>query len=111
MPLYKWNQYGSGIVGLILLALWYVINQIKHRNEPYKGRLVTGLIIYSTSIVFFIVLANVIHDSQTTSEYAVRSAIGFMSGTVVAMCLYALVRALFFRKSKGALQQKGLRES
>lgn len=91
LPLYKWNQYSSGILGLIALFLWYLYSQVKRRHKPYRGKLAIGLLIYSVCIALFIFLANFIHASQQISDYAVRSSIGLISGSVAAMCIYASV--------------------
>ena len=91
LPLYKWNQYGGGVLGLSTLAVWYLYALVLNRKENYEGQLVTGILIYSVSIAFFVVLANLIHGSDVLSEYAVRSAIGIMVGVVCGMCLYTLV--------------------
>jgi hypothetical protein len=91
LPLYKWNQYSSGVLGLATLAVWYLFAVLRNRQEPYKGRFVIGVICYSGSIAFFVVLANVIHGSTVVLEYAVRSAIGVMVGGVFGACLYAIL--------------------
>ena len=94
LPLYKWNQYGSGVLGLFALFLWYIYTIFKHRKRPYKGRLILGLSIYAASILGFIVVANAIHGSSNLAEYAVRSSIGFMTGGAVAAIIYSLIVGL-----------------
>ena len=91
LPLYKWNQYGSGVLGLSTLAVWYLYALVFNRTENYEGQLVTGILVYSVSIIFFVVLANLIHGSDVLSEYAVHSALGVVVGVFGGMCLYTLV--------------------
>ncbi len=96
LPLYKWNQYASGVLGLILLALWYVYSVFKNRQNAYQGHFVIGAGIYAVSILSFVVLANVIHGSQALSEYAVHSAVGVLSGGMVGAIIYSLIAHLPF---------------
>ncbi|EPJ44996.1 MAG: hypothetical protein OFPII_30800 [Osedax symbiont Rs1] len=89
LPLYKWNQYGSGVFGLVTLLLWYIYALIKNRHMPYKGQFATGALIYAASICFFVLLANITHGSTVLAEYVIRSAIGVLVGTMFGMCWYA----------------------
>jgi multisubunit Na+/H+ antiporter MnhF subunit len=91
LPMYKLNQYGSGILGLIALFVWYVLAVCKNRQDKYQGRLVAGVLIYSINIAFFVSLANIVHGSTVIIEYAVRSAIGGIAGGICGMCMYALI--------------------
>jgi len=91
LPLYKWNQYGSGVFGLMGLAVWYLHTVAKNDQGRYKGKPALGFTIYVACITFFVVIANAIHGSSAMSEYAVRSAIAVITGGVVGMCIYALV--------------------
>ena len=91
LPLYKWNQYGSGVFGLLTLLLWYVYAVARNRNEPYKGQFIVGMVVYALGIFSFVLLANIVHGSTTLSEYAVRSAIGVIVGGLFSMCLYAYI--------------------
>ena len=90
LPLYKWNQYASGVLSLVALLGWYLVAVIKNRKEHYKGRLLAGILCFSLSVIFFVLLANIIHGSTVASEYVVRSAIGVMVGIVCGACLYAI---------------------
>ena len=94
LPLYKWNQYGSGILGLILLTFWYIYSVFKNRQNAYQGYFVLGAGVYAVSILSFIVLANVIHGSEALSEYAVHSAVGVLSGGIVGTIIYSLITHL-----------------
>ena len=91
LPLYKWNQYASGVIGLIILLIWYCSRVLRNRHNPYKGYLGIALAVYISNIVFFIALANIIHESDTIAEYTVRSAIGIISGFTIGTCLYAAI--------------------
>ena len=99
LPLYKWNQYGSGILGLIALFIWYLRAMSENCRDLYKGKLAVSLVIHTISVVLFVVLANVIHGSYTLSEFAVRSAVGVITGGAVGTCIYALVVNLRVREN------------
>jgi hypothetical protein len=90
LPLYKWNQYISGGVGLITLFVWYLYALVKNKESAYQGHLVAGFIVYLSCMTIFVVLANVIHHSLTLYDYAVRSSIGFIVGIAIGSCFYAL---------------------
>ena len=89
LPLYKWNQYLSGILGLGSLALWYLSCVLPSRNKPYHGNLKAGVAIYISCIATFILVANGLHDSSTIPQLAVRSALGMMVGAFIAAVVYA----------------------
>jgi len=91
LPMYKLNQYGGGIFGLAALFVWYVFAVSQNRQEKYQGRLLAGVLMYSISIAFFVVLANIVHGSTVIIEYAVRSAIGVIVGGICGMCMYAFM--------------------
>lgn len=91
LPMYKLNQYGGGILGLAALFVWYVFAVIKNRQEQYQGKLLIGVLVYSISIVFFVLLANIVHGSTVIIEFAVRSAIGGIVGGICGMCMYAFM--------------------
>lgn len=90
LPLYKWNQYLSGVLGLLILGLWYVCSVYKNRTKRYMGNLRLGMGLYVGFISMFVVLSNALHGSQQLSEYAVRSSIGFVTGIVFAAIIYAI---------------------
>jgi len=94
LPLFKWNQYVSGVLGLLALLIWYIKLWRDASPRRYKGDLVTGIIIYTASIVFFILLANFLYRSSDFHDFAVQSSVGFMTGGVVAVCIYSLVMKL-----------------
>lgn len=100
LPLYKWNQYISGLFGLFALSLWYAFARYNNRNQKYEGNLSSGITILLLNIIFFVFLANYIHSSVTLSEYAVRTAIGLMVGSFVGACLYATLLHLQILKKK-----------
>lgn len=90
LPIYKWNQYISGVLGLVLLGLWYLYTFIKNLNAPYTGNLKTGVTIYFISIAGLVIVANMIHQSSSIADMAVRTSIGVMSGGVVAIVVYGV---------------------
>ena len=59
LPLYKWNQYTGGVVGLLVLAAWYLRTVLHNRHEIYQGHFKTGLSCYLVCIAFFIVFTNI----------------------------------------------------
>ncbi len=89
IPLFKWNQYSSGIGGILLLVIWYLHALFKNQNERYQGRISLGVVTYFVSIFFFISLANIINDSSTLPEYAAHTSIGLIVGSFAGMCIYA----------------------
>ncbi len=91
LPLYKWNQYVSGILGLIGLAMWYAWTVFKYRHNTYKSLPFIGTSIYTSTILLFIIAANLIHQSTSLNNYIIHSAIGTMTGSAVATCIYALI--------------------
>jgi|GEM_PF-5395410 len=91
LPVFKWNQYGSGVLGLGILFLWYLSALRKNLDSPYCGDIRLGCYCFIPSIVLLCFLANVIHGSAALSEFAVRTAIGVVSGGVIGACLYALL--------------------
>ena len=90
LPLYKWNQYGSGVLGLLGLSGWYLHAVLRNKHNRYQGKLVVGVPIFAVCMVIFVLVANVVHGSSALSEYVVRSAIGVITGGFVGMCVYAL---------------------
>jgi multidrug transporter EmrE-like cation transporter len=91
LPLYKLNQYFSGVLGLITLAVWYLVTVLRNRPNQYKGHIFIGALCYWVSIVSFIVLANVLHDSNTALDYAIHSSIGVIPGAFYGACIYAFL--------------------
>lgn len=94
LPLYKWNQYGSGVLGLLCLFIWYLVALTRVRAPDYRGRIKAGVGIYLLCIVLFVVLANLIHGSSTLADYAVQTSVGLLSGATVGCLIYALTDSL-----------------
>lgn len=99
IPLFKWNQYTSGALGLLALAIWYLHAVLNNWQSAYKGHIRLGLSIHCVSLLFFVILANLIHQSKNLYEFAIHSSLGFISGGAVGMCLYALIVNAWCRKS------------
>ncbi len=91
LPLFKWNQYISGVMGLALLVLWYASLRLNKKSEPYRGHLALGFSLYAISILIFVIAANLIHDSRDLHQFAVHSAVGVLSGAAVGTCIYSLI--------------------
>lgn len=89
LPAYKWNQYLSGILGLFVLGIWYLVAAIKNRHNTYRGQLKLGLAIYLTSILLLVASANIIHQSVSLADFALRTAIGVITGSTIAASIYA----------------------
>lgn len=90
-PLYKWNQYGSGLLGLLGLMAWHIRTIYQHRATPYAGFFWLGTLIYTASIIGFVIIANVIHQSETTMQYVARASLGCIAGAGIASVIYAAV--------------------
>jgi len=91
LPIYKWNQYLGGIFGLTILGLWYLYAFFKNLKAPYTGNLKVGAIIYFISIVSLAIAANIIHQSSSIADIAVRTSIGVISGGVLAVVVYGVM--------------------
>ncbi len=90
LPLYKLNQYGSGVLGLAGLILWYAKLRAKSQQAIELPKLKLALLIYSGSILLFVLSANLLHDAAGLSYVVVRSAIGFINGIVMGTVIYAV---------------------
>lgn len=91
LPAYKWNQYGSGVIGLGILGLWYLFELIKNLKSPYSGNFWLGLTVYGVSTTSLVLAANVIHQTSSIPEFAVQTSIGVMSGVTVGAFAYAAI--------------------
>lgn len=91
LPAYKWNQYGSGLIGLAVLALWYTYALFKNWRAPYAGHFWLGVLIYTVSVTSLVLAANIIHQTRSIPDFAVRTSIGVMSGLAVAIVAYAVI--------------------
>lgn len=94
LPLYKWNQYASGVLGIMALSFWYIKNLLRNKKNAYRGHPLLGITIYTVCILFFVALANLVHESAVLYDYVIRSSVGLITGGVFATCLYALVMNL-----------------
>ncbi len=89
LPLYKLNQYGSGVLGLSGLVLWYAKLKAERQEVIELPHIKMAYVIYPCSILFFVLAANLLHDAGGLSYIAVRSAIGFINGIIVGSVIYA----------------------
>ncbi|MFC0047373.1 DUF4184 family protein [Rheinheimera tilapiae] len=90
LPLYKLNQYGSGILGLSGLVFWYAKLKEKSLEVTELPHIKMACVIYTCSILFFVLAANLLHDAAGLSYIAVRSAIGLINGIAIGSVIYAL---------------------
>lgn len=89
LPLYKLNQYGSGVLGLAGLVLWYAKLNAKSQQVIESTHLKLAFIIYAFSILLFVLAANLLHDAAGLSYVVVRSAIGLINGIAIGSVIYA----------------------
>lgn len=90
LPLYKLNQYGSGVLGLAGLVLWYAKLRAKSQQAIESKHLKLALFIYSGSILLCVLAANLLHDAAGLSYVVVRSAIGVINGIIIGSVIYAV---------------------
>lgn len=90
LPLYKLNQYGSGVLGLSGLVFWYAKLKAKSQEAIELPQIKMACVIYTCSILFFVLAANLLHDAAGLSYIAVRSAIGLINGIIIGSVIYAL---------------------
>lgn len=92
-PIFKWIQYGGGVLGLGGIAGWYGGTQ-KTLGRAKDRLFWMGTIIFTLSILALTIFANWIHQSGNTQSFAVNSASGAMSGFVVGACIYTATVAV-----------------
>ena len=90
LPLYKLNQYGSGVLGLAGLVLWYAKLKANSQQVIESTHLKLAFIIYACSILLFVLAANLLHDAAGLSYVVVRSAIGVINGIMIGSVIYAV---------------------
>ena len=91
LPVYTWNQYLGGILGLSGLAVWYWIarrNAACVSPTPKQHRAAAG--IFSALVFLFVCVANLLHNSATVMDFAVRSAVGVLVGLALGSVVYAV---------------------
>lgn len=89
LPLYKLNQYGSGLLGLAGLILWYAKLKTKNQQVVESAHLKLAFLIYTLCVLFFVLTANLLHDAAGLSYVVVRSAIGLINGIAIGSVIYA----------------------
>lgn len=89
LPLYKLNQYGSGVLGLLGLLLWYAKLKAASQEVIDLPQIKMACVIYSCSIFGFVLAANLLHDAAGFSYFVVRSAIGLINGIAIGTVIYA----------------------
>lgn len=92
LPIFKWIQYGGGVLGLGATGWWYLKHQkIADIARPQARLSLMGASILAMSTVGFSCIANWVHQADDLRTFAVYSASGAMSGFVFGACLYAAV--------------------
>lgn len=92
LPMFKWIQYGGGVIGLVALIWWYRGARAGTSGvAPDRHSILKGVAIFSASTLGFACLANWVHQSRDLNSFVVHSASGAMSGFVFGACLYATV--------------------
>jgi hypothetical protein len=96
LPMYKIIQYGSSIVGISILLVYYWYLP-KIYSEAKFTRLAIGiLIIFALAGV---IVANYVHGFASLRLLAVRSSIGIISGFAIGLLVYAaLMKAMLTNK-------------
>lgn len=97
LPIYKWLQYGGGIIGLILLLLWLgsVLSQQSPQDQPpktlsHKGKSLAWAFI-GTVLSLIVYSAVSAAPSYTPTVTIVCAVIGLISGLFLGLCLYAAI--------------------
>lgn len=98
LPLYKWNQYGSGVLGLVALSFWYISNWLKNNSSKYHGNFYLGTVVYGVSISILIFLVSMTHKTSSLYELIVGISIAVMSGGVVGSIVYGVLIILQSKK-------------
>lgn len=100
LPLYKLNQYGSGVLGLAGLVLWYAKLKTESQQVVESTHLKMAFVIYTGSILLFVLAANLLHESAGLSYVVVRSAIGLINGIAIGCVIYAVWSSRSSQKSR-----------
>ena len=97
LPLYKWNQYGSGVIGLLGIIFWWLQqnHSIKHRSKQVSIsknlRLFAWMSLFACS-AFLAITAILVHHSDGMGTNAlIRGVVGSISGVAIWSLLYASV--------------------
>lgn len=90
IPLYMWNQNLGGIFGSLGILLWYLCWRTRATDPtPSTKHYFVAVGIFSTLMIGFAFLANAIHGSESTFQYAVRSAVGALTGIGLGAVAYS----------------------
>lgn len=95
LPIYKWLQYGGGVVGLLLVTIVIskMINQRSHRpHQPtlpdrWKG-MAWGLVVGIIVLMSWVAIAQGA-PPQPLSSLIIRAVVGIVSGCFLGLCAYA----------------------
>ena len=112
LPAHKWLQYGLGVLGLLVLAVWAVVWVDAARPRPTTdSRLTPGQrgAAWLTVLVVLVASAAVIgvsglRDGLPTEEVAIAVVTGSMSVTAAAAICLCLLWQVDARLDRGARQ-------
>jgi Domain of unknown function (DUF4184) len=111
-PAHKWLQYGLGVLGLLILAVWAVVWLDEARPRPSTAtRLTSGqrvaawLVVLGVLVVSAAVIgASGLRAGLPTEEAAVGMATGSMILTAATAICFCLVWQVEARLDRGARQ-------
>ena len=112
LPAHKWLQYGLGVLGLLLLAVWAVVWLNAARPRPStETRLTSGQRVAAWVVVLGVLAvsaavigASGLRAGLPTEEVAVGMATGSMSLTAATAICFCLVWQVEARLDRGARQ-------
>jgi len=97
LSIYKWLQYGGGVVGLFLLAV-VAVNTLQNRAPHYRHRALSAKQGVRATVLIAVVaglmILRAIAAAPTIAglnDIVVRFVIGSVSGTFLGLCLYAVL--------------------
>jgi len=97
LSIYKWLQYGGGVVGLCLLAL-VAFNTLQNREPHHRYRALSGKQSVVAAVLISVVASEVTLQAISAepaiaglNDIVVRFVIGSVSGTFLGLCLYAVL--------------------
>lgn len=95
LPLYKWLQYGSGVVGLLLLTI-VIGNMINQRSSrPHQPTLPArwktlawSVVVGVIALISWVAIAQAA-PPQPIASLVIRAVVGIVSGCFLGLCAYA----------------------
>ena len=92
---YKWNQYASGTLGSIAVAVWAWRSMPPGlwRRVGWRRAAVMAAI-WLACVGGLVTTANIVHHSNSPKSYLIRFSVGLLSGTATAAALVSLLASL-----------------